>query len=155
MLDVHIVADLAEWRTVGDMLERLDRGQLLEELERAVTDAAKPLPHKASALALTRLPRRKGLAALVSTTDMPIVLRSVGKKASVLIPARPNAVKDPAAINRGRVRHPVFGHAPKHPVIQMVKPGWFTDPMLESEGEIATAIRKAVRDVLDHALLGG
>jgi hypothetical protein len=53
----------------------------------------------------------------------------------VRIVARPTSgrggVRDPAAINRGRVRHLAWGRPRKDgaPIIQLVTEGWFSVPM--------------------------
>jgi hypothetical protein len=148
VLDISVAVDIAQWRGAVDRLDHLAEGKLRKAIEAAVERAAEPLPKRARATASARLPKRGGLAEVVARTDMPIVTRMTGARSGVLIPARPGVVKDPAAINRGRVRHPVFGHWTKPPLIQHVRPGWFTDPMVAGRPEVRAAIEAAIREVL-------
>lgn len=148
VLDVHIEADLGAIRNLIERLDEAgDRG-LFASIVSAVEDAAAPLPRKAARSAIDILPSAGGLGERVANTEMPIVTRLMRARAGVLIPARPGAVKDPGAINRGRVRHPVYGRWPKNVLIQNVRPGWFTTPMVESREDFRTAIMDAIEEVI-------
>lgn len=140
------------------MADRLDRLEpaLMDALTEAIRRAARPLPDDARRSAQRLLPARGGLGAVVSHTDMPVVLRARGRRSSVLIAARSNAVKDPGRIDRGRIRHPVFGRWVEPPgaafkgVLQDVNPGWFRIPMRSAAPEIRREIVRAIHETLDR-----
>lgn len=129
-----------ELRDVGRRLARLDLSRpLLDAIERGAdiaVRAARAEPEK-------RLPASGGLAGRVARTRMDVATRA-GRNPSVRIIARPNAVKDPRAIDRGRLMKPTFGRAPWK--LQRVRPGWFTDPMRASAPAVRREIEREVGD---------
>jgi hypothetical protein len=73
----------------------------------------------------------------------------------VLIAARSNAVKDPGRIDRGRIRHPVFGRWVEDSegfkgVLQDVNPGWFSLPMRTASPAVRHEIVTAIHTTLDR-----
>jgi hypothetical protein len=96
------------------------------EMTKALNRATKPLKAAAKANAKASLPRRGGLGRRVARTRMQTKTRTA-RVADVRILAKPGAVADPGRIDRGRVKHPVWGRGPW--VLQDVTPGWFTKPM--------------------------
>jgi hypothetical protein len=147
-IDVQIFADAGRIRDIALRLEKAGRGDLLKQIQQALDAAAKPLPIAAAKQALSILPRAGGLGALVSRTNISVIRGFTAKRAGVLIKANRGAIKDPAAINRGRVRHPVYGHWPKVPIIQVVRAGWFTDPIRDGAPEVRAAMTVAVADII-------
>lgn len=141
----------ARLRTSASRLERSANGRFTEAVANAIWAAASPLRKDARTRAAQVLPRRGGLGARVARTPMPIRKRRFGRSTSVMIMALPGAVKDPEAINRGRVRHPVFGNWPEAGApIQMVPPGWFTVPMALGAPAAREAIEKAIREEIEQ-----
>ena len=143
-LSIELKPDAAGYEAKAHRMEGLESdltSAIVEAVEREVGN----LPRKIRGEARARLPRTGGLGERVAQGNLPVVARRKGKRASVLIVARPNAVKDPAAINRGRVRHPVFGHSADPPIIQIVPAGWFSDPIKDDRDRLRKVIRDATR----------
>jgi hypothetical protein len=104
------------------------------EMTKGLNRATKPLKAAAKANAKASLPRRGGLGKRVARTKMQTKVRT-GRVADVRILALPSAVADPARIDRGRVKHPVWGRGPW--VLQDVTPGWATKPWEEGGPVVA------------------
>jgi hypothetical protein len=123
------------------------RGAVLEALAGTMTEAL-PSVQAAVAGGASRLPHGGGLAELVATTQVLVRLTKSQDSFSARFVAGTNAIADPSAMNRGRVRHPVYGHAPNKIFIQLVPPGFFTEPIKELAPEIRAKLLKAVEDAL-------
>jgi hypothetical protein len=71
-----------------------------------------------------------------------------GRNPGVSIVANPGAVNDPGRIDRGRIKHPVFGRGPW--VLQDVMPGWFTKPMQAGAAKVRRELIKAMDDITER-----
>jgi hypothetical protein len=139
-------------KVVGaDQLARVSRAlrdanakDLKQELRRGLGQATKPLRIAAKANAAAVLPRRGGLGARVARTRMTTRIRTGGNPL-VQIKAAANAVNDPLRIDRGRIRHPVWGRGPW--VLQDVPKGWFTKPMQKGAPVVRPELIHAMDDV--------
>ena len=119
---------------------------LKKELLRGINKATKPLRVAAKVSAATRLPRRGGLAKRMAKTRMSTKTRT-GRDPSVRISAAANAVRDPLRVDRGRIKHPVFGRGPW--VLQDVTPGWFRTPLEKGAPIVRPEIIQAMDDVAE------
>lgn len=128
---------------VSKALRQAGDKDLAKELRQGITRAVKPLKVAAKQSASSTLPSRGGLGKRVSRTSLPHSKRGGAKNPGIRIKALPNAVADPLRIDRGRVRHPVWGRGPW--VLQDVTPGWFTKPM----NEAGPAVRAEIAAALD------
>lgn len=111
-------------------------------------DATFPDIEKAVARGTERLPQRGGLAAQVAKTR-------IGRKTTrrngyylMRVIAHPNAVKDPGAIDRGRVAHQAWGRWTKPLLIQTVPKSWFSEPIRD----LTPVIRRRAAAALQRAL---
>ncbi|MFD6069442.1 hypothetical protein [Amycolatopsis lurida] len=118
--------------------------ELRSELTKAITQAMRPLKEAAKKSAIEKLPRSGGLGKRVAKTTLRHKRKMSGRGAGIRIEAQTNAVKDPLRIDRGRVRHPTFGHRPW--VLQDVRKGWFTEPMREG----APAVQQELLQAMDR-----
>ena len=151
MTSVRLVGDVSALKALGEKLERAGRSNALADaVGRALWDEAQPLRGAAQARARAILPRRGGLAERVAETPMPITVTSSGRRRGVRIDARQGrgrqGVNDPGAIDRGRVRHPVFGHERKEPIIQLVRVGWFSVAMDEGAPRVRERIEQVLKE---------
>jgi hypothetical protein len=105
--------------------------------------AGKPLKVAAAQAARDNLPRKGGLAEWVASSKFSVATRG-GRDPSVRIVAR-KVGHDLAALDRGRLRHPLFGNR-RHWFNQQIRPGWFSDAMTAQ----APAVRTEVVRVLDQ-----
>lgn len=124
---------------------RLERANLRPALQRAIEAGASDAAGDVRAAA-DRLPARGGLAAQVARTR--ITAKSTGGRfrgPGVRLVAEPGAVKDPRSVDRGRLLHPVFGNLNgQRSVVQLVRRGWFSEPVREQ----APAIRRRIETEL-------
>lgn len=135
---------------VAQALKQYGRGDLKKELYAGLNRATKPLRADVKRRGPERLPRRGGLAERVAKTRLS-TRRGLGRDPGVRIVAGTNAVKDPGAINRGRLVHPVYGHGPR--VVQQVTPGWFTDPMQAGAPQVRDELLQVIDEVARKILL--
>ena len=117
---------------------------LRRELTRAIREASKPAQAAIRASALEELPKRGGLAAKVASSRVTTKIRTSARTAGVRIQA--TNLHDIAAMNRGRLRHPVFGNKNVW-VNQKIKPGWFTDPANATRPVAQQRVRAAMERV--------
>lgn len=117
--------------------------ELRSGFTKAITKAVVPLKKAAKQSARDRLPGRGGLGKRVAKTTLRHKRQNAGSGAGIRIEANTNAVKDPLRLDRGRAKHPTYGHKPW--VFQDVRKGWFTDPMQEG----APTVRKELTTVMD------
>ena len=112
------------------------RKELLKEIRLAAKDTVTAVKANADTL-----PKHGGLArrfkrgiGVRTTTGRVVGVRIVAKNGY-----------DVEGINRGIVRHPVFGNRDKW-VSQQVPPGWFTNPIEKDEDHL----RRSVLDAIDN-----
>lgn len=115
-----------QFKRVARALREAGDKELRAELYKAINRRVKPLSQDAKRNAAASLPQSGGLAARVARTRIT-ARRRTGRNPGLSLVAQRNAVKDPRRIDRGMVRHPVFGRGS---VLQRVEPGWFSEPML-------------------------
>jgi hypothetical protein len=132
----QLVALAQTLRTVGDVA-------LKKELRSGLTRAARSLIKNVRRSALTRLPKKGGLAKRVARSKITTSARTTGSGAGVTILARSGY--DISSINRGRVRHLSFGHLPW--VDQSVSPGFWADPLNEAAIPVRHEIQKLMDDI--------
>lgn len=120
------------------------RGDLRRELLRRIRSASKPALQDIPQSAYRTLPRRGGLAERVGKQAYSLRSRLAGASASVSITGR--GMKELLDINRGRLRHPLFGNR-DHWFGQQVEPGFFEDPIERRAPQIRREIEKAMTDV--------
>lgn len=128
-----------QFRDVARQIRGANR-ELRKELARAMTKATKPLKVAVKRSARTRLPRQGGLGRRVARAKMATKTKVAGPTANVSIVAVHKYDLD--AIDRGRVKHPTYGHKPW--VIQLVRPGYWTEPLVQGGPQVRQEIVKAV-----------
>lgn len=141
MIDVRVTGADQAAAVARALKEAGDRG-LRRDAMRALNSVTKPLRADMKASAGRTLPQRGGLAARAARTGLTTTLRA-GRDPGVRIRAGRNTLKDPSSLDRGRIRHPVFGHEPL--VFQRIRPGAFDRPFEAG----APRVRHAVVGVLD------
>ena len=106
------------------------------ELLAAIRVAAAPAPAAAKAHAREILPHGGGLANLVAADRISIRSRLTGKGVGV----RVVNTRGGELLDKGFVKHPVFGNRKVKWPIQQVRPGWFSDPMEATGPAVTTAV---------------
>lgn len=123
-------------------LKETGNTELRKELFRGIQRAAKPLRAAAANAARENLPKRGGLNEWVASSKFTISIRS-GRNPAVRVKGNKQG-HDLAAMDRGRLRHPLFGNR-KLWFTQQIRAGWFSEAMQrESPG-----VRREVVNVID------
>jgi len=129
-------------RIVTRALKQFGDKGLSREVYRGLNRATIPLREDARRSAASRLPQRGGLAQRVAKSKMT-TRRRAGRNPGISIQAK--GMTQLRSMDRGSVRHPVFGRGPW--VTQRITPGWFTEPMEAGAPEV----RRELLRVLDEA----
>lgn len=119
-----------------------DKG-LRSEFYAGINSSTKPLIADVRTSAINRLPSKGGLGPRVAKSKITTKRRMSGKAAGVRISGA--STYDLRSIDRGRVRHPVFGHPPW--VNQKVKPGFWTEPLQAGAPQVRRALEKVLNDI--------
>lgn len=118
---------------------------LLAEMRTDVTNALVPLQGDVSKSAVSLLPRRGGLGRLIAASPSAIgTNRGAGVASGVRLTT--SSGHDIAAMDRGRLRHPLFGDR-KHWYTQTVTAGWWSIPVARSKPSIQAAVNRAMENV--------
>lgn len=137
----------AELARLARGLKEAGNGGLQRELRRRIRAAVKPVIPDVRQSAYRTLPKRGGLAERVGKQAYGI-RTALGSGASVRLAGR--GMKELRDIDRGRLRHPVFGNR-KVWKAQAVTPGFFSDAVERRAPKIRGEIAKAVGDVARQA----
>lgn len=143
-MPVDISVEGAEqFRALARHLRDVGDKDLRKELYRGIERATKPLKQAAKESAAENLPRSGGLARDVAASRFSTRKRA-GRDPGISIRATGKRVSDVRALDRGRLRHPVFGNRGVW-VTQTVRPGWFT----EAIDDKAAVVREELLQVFD------
>lgn len=140
------VTGAEELEKVGHRLVEIGAGDLRKQLFKKIREAGKPLVADIRHSAAEELPHRGGLADLIAKSRMGVRTRISGDVSVRVVASSPH---DIAAINAGKLRHPVFGT--KAWVVQDVPQGWFTKPTEKREPAIRSAVIDAMRAIAEEA----
>ena len=127
-------------------LKAAGRTELRKGLNKGLREAAKPLIKDVKAAALRDLPKRGGLAKQVASSPIRAQVRTGTQTAGVRITGKGQGLR---GTNRGKVRHPVFGHRDRF-VEQDVKPGWFDKTLQQGAPRVRPFLEQAMQDVADR-----
>lgn len=131
-------------------LKAAGNGGLKRDMLRGLRQGAKPLIAAAHESALENLPRRGGLAQQVADTKFAVRTRTAGGNPGVrIVGPSTRHLKD---MDRGRLRHPVFGHQDRW-VTQQIKPGWWTAALSARAPEVRQALLNVLAETarkLEH-----
>jgi len=138
---------------LGDLSRRLkaagDKG-MQRELYAAINRATKPMKEAVKRSAATELPRRGGLAETVAGGKFRTQRRTSKKASGVRIVA--TGKLDIRGMDRGRLRHPVFGNRSVW-VTQQIAAGWWTRPLEHAAPAVRVDLEKAM-DVIAKKIEG-
>lgn len=136
-------------RDLARALKAAGNKDLRKELMKAAQRSTRPVKREVAASARKTLPSRGGLNVWVAGAKVQTKTRTAGRSVGVVITGKPGRRQSPSsdlkAINRGRVRHPTYGHRPW--VNQRVRPGFWDDVM---EGPVSDRARREFKDAMDQ-----
>ena len=134
-----------DWQKAERTLKAAGQREMRSAIRKAVTEETKPTRRKIKQSALDNLPQTGGLnrwVARMPSADTDFRERSAGVKIRMT-----KRGHDLAAINRGRVRRPLFGNRSAW-YTQTVEPNFFTRPIEED----SAALRVRITDALDKVM---
>jgi hypothetical protein len=133
-------------------LREAGENELRKELLRALREINKPIIADIRANARRTLPQRGGLAEVVAKSKIATRTRASGPRAGIQI--RGTGKVRISAINKGKVRHPVFGNK-KNWAEQKVKPGWFDEPIEANLPKVRESLVEAMDNIAQKIAGGG
>ncbi len=125
-------------------LKRVGDTELRKQLNRAIRESTKPMKDAVKASALDRLPKRGGLAQLIANSKITSPVKKGSQTAGVTIKATNQ--HDVAAMNKGNLRHKVWGKAWAKKT-QQISAGWFSDPIEARRGDVQKSVEGALQEV--------
>lgn len=133
------VTGQAKFREFSAKLKLADK-DIVTGFRKAVQKALKPLGGKIRESALRVLPKRGGLAARVAAASQRT---SIGVN-NIRLATKSNY--EIGKIDKGVVRHPVFGHMNRW-VAQEVHPGFWSTPVQEAGPDVRVQVEQVLEDV--------
>jgi hypothetical protein len=124
-------------------LKEIGDKDLRKELYAGINRATKPLKQDVKEAAARDLPQRGGLASVIASSKLTTAKRGGGRNPGVRITGK-LAGHDLSSIDRGRLRHPVFGNKNVW-VNQTVAAGFFSKTIEAG----APKVRAELLDVLE------
>lgn len=138
-----------QMRVLGKELRAmgLEGKGLRRELLAGMRVAAKPLLRDAKQSALDTLPKSGGLNVWVGSSKMAVRNRLAGNGAGVRLVSSRGSDHNLDQIDRGIVRHKVWGKWLPNIPDQHVPPGWWTKPLNKGAPKVQLALLVAMSNV--------
>ena len=139
-------------RRLGQALKELGDKEIRKETLRALKAPAKRLGEDARDRAGTVLPG--GLGEYIAGTRVTVQARMSGQNASIRVRGvrrKQGGLVDLDAIDRGRLRHPLFGDR-RHWYTQQVQPGWWTKAMEAGAPAVRAELARVIGDAIARAV---
>lgn len=143
----NIKAVRGDMGKVTKALKAAGTKEMRTRLRKIMAEETKPLRKKIKQSAIDALPSRGGLnkwAASMPAQNTDFRERSAGVRIRMSKKGH-----DLAALNRGRLRHPLFGNR-KHWYQQSIAAGFFTKPIEKDGDELKQRIKLAVGRYMDE-----
>lgn len=133
-----------ELEALGRRLKEAGDKGLRRELLAGIRKTNKPTISAIRANARAELPHGGGLAEIVGSSRIGTRTKLSGKNVGVQI--KGVGTVGLTSLNRGRLRHPVYGNRGTW-VTQQIPAGWFTDPIEKDVPRIRAGIEDAMKTV--------
>lgn len=131
-------------QALAKALKQVGDKELRKELFSSLQRATKPTREKVRANLAADLPHAGGLAAIMAASRLSTRTRAAGKNPAVRIEAK--APHDLRSMDKGRIRHPVYGNRKKW-ATQQIEPGVFSKPIEEDAPQIRDEILSGMESV--------
>jgi hypothetical protein len=143
VIELHGADDLAR---LSRVLKDAGEKDLQRQLTAGIRAAMEPVKEALHRSAEAKLPKRGGLAAGIAGSKMRVTRRNTGRSIGVRLRVEnPDNIR---RLDRGSVRHPVFGRWLPGVPAQHVPTGWFTEPTEAARPAFAAAVDQAMNDVV-------
>lgn len=133
---------------IADALAETGDKALINRVRKGLRDAGKPIGLRVLDRGADEMPHRKGLSDRIKETGRVSVNSALnGRVANISVVLRTQGA-DLRAMNRGNLRHPVFGNRAVW-TWQPVPSGSWSRAFEAERGEATAAVLKAAQDALD------
>lgn len=139
-----LITGADQLQRLGLSLKQAGNSDLRKDMLRGLRVAAKPLLEDVKDSARDTLPKAGGLNEFVATGKYSVRNKLAGRNAGVRLVGTKSG-HDIAAIDRGKVRHPVFGHAVW--ATQDVTPGFWEKPLLAGRPKVQFELLRVMDEI--------
>jgi hypothetical protein len=146
---------MTDWRIVAAQIRAFDdRREIVKAMRKAMREPLPTIRTAIRARAISTMPAGGGLNRWVAASRINATVKIDSRRVQVRLKGGRNSRggrSDMAAIDRGRVRAPSWGHRTKaswHTV--EVTPGYFRAPAADAAGLVNASIDRAVDGALDQ-----
>mgnify|MGYP003389888735 CR=1 FL=1 len=143
-----VIRGAERFATLSRALRQLGDKELRRELYAGINRSAKPLTEQVKASTDQFLPTR--YAAVLSRSLKVKTRRRAGRDPAIYLVATARsaggATRDIRSLNRGRLRHPLFGNR-RWWYNQRVRPDWWNDPLLRGAPAVRDELLRVMEDV--------
>jgi hypothetical protein len=136
-IEIRGVDQLAD---ISRKLKQAGDRDLQREFRRGLDEAVEPIKDTIRESARDILPRQGGLNERVARTPIRVVTRNTARATGIRLTVRGTRR---AALDQGRLRHPVFGDREVW-VTQRVTPGWWSNAIDDDFPEARRAVQAAM-----------
>lgn len=149
------VVGIEELAQLARELKAAGNTGMTKELRKGCQRAVRPLKDAARQGALDNLPSSGGLAATVAASRFTGRVSLLGRNPRITLEGSGRAndagqKHDLKAMDRGRLRHPLYGRRNARWYTQLVQPGWFTQTLEKKSDVVRVELFKAVDAVIDE-----
>lgn len=153
---MEIAADTAEFQKAAAAIKAAADGALQKEFTTALRDVAKPYGQYVVLAAAKELPKRGGLSWRVASAN--VTVQATTLRAQITVGGGSQKYKL-AAMDQGKIRHPVFEtvgiDGKRQWVQQSIRTGLFSVPFAADIGTVRTAMIAAGQRVMQKIASGG
>ena len=141
-----IKAVRGDWAKMAKELEKQGRRDLRKTLRKVLTDATKPARREMRDATRAALPKKGGLSKWAG--KMPaLTIHESGPSVGATIKLGRKG-HDFKALNRGRVRHPLFGNR-DHWYMEGIESGWWDEARKRIEPQVRQSVDEAMHKYID------
>ena len=142
-----IKAVRGDYQKLAKALQAAGTKEMRTRLRKIMSEETKPTRKKIRQSAIDNLPSGGGLNKWAART--PNVNTDFREKSAGVRIVMAKKGHDLQALNRGRLRHPLFGNR-KHWYTQTIAPGFFTKPIEDDADALRERIRAAVEKYMNE-----
>ena len=143
MIELRGAEDLAR---LSRVLKEAGEVDLQRQLSATIRAAMEPVKEALRQSADAKLPKHGGLAAGVAKSKMRVTRRNTGRSIGVRL--RVDNQDNIRRMDKGSIRHPVFGVWRANVAPQPIPSGWFTEPTEAARPAFAAAVDKGMNDIV-------
>lgn len=136
----------AAFRAAAQALNEAADKELRKQVYAAFRKASKPLGETVIREGSAKMPHRGGLSARLATAKLSQSNSTTGRNPGITLRIKSREGYELPALDRGRLRHPVFGRRRRW-VLQRVPARAFSTPFEQGREQVANEVTRALEDV--------